>query len=217
MNRLGPEAAPIRLVIFSDYQCEDCGYIEDDIFAFFVQRDDMSISVKQYPMCTDCNANVGVNLHPNACWAARAAETAGILYGNDAFWQIHEWLFQHEGFFTFEDMQSYVLEHEYDFDDWSRVMGSEETLRLVQQDIDEGFDLGIQRTPMIFINGVELKGWRVQGGVQRAWNPTNPPARLRRTTEGLQVTLTDAMRNRGGNPRGGIYIARSSRRSSVTP
>jgi len=37
------------------------------------------------------------------------------------------------------------------------------------------------------------------------WN-ANPPARLTGTAEGLLVTLTDAMRNRGGNPRGGIHI-----------
>ncbi len=166
--RLGPDAAPIRLVIFSDYQCEDCGRIEMDIFAFFAQRDDMSISVKHYPMCTDCNKYIGANLHPNACWAARAAEAAGILRGNDGFWQMHEWLFEHEGFFSNQQMRDFLIEQGYNFDQWKRVMGSEETLRLVQQDIDEGFDLGIQHTPMIFINGVELKGWRVQGGVQRA-------------------------------------------------
>ncbi|MCH8151138.1 MAG: thioredoxin domain-containing protein [Planctomycetes bacterium] len=177
--RLGPEAAPIRLVIFSDYQCEDCGHIEDDIFAFFAQRDDMSISVKHYPMSTDCNAYIGTNLHPNACWAARAAEAAGIIRGNDGFWQMHEWLFEHEGFFSNQQMRDVVIEQGYNFDQWTRVMAGEETLRLVQQDIDEGFDLGVQHTPMIFINGVELKGWRVQGGVQQAVEAlaaTNPPA-----------------------------------------
>ncbi len=177
--RLGPEAAPIRLVIFSDYQCEDCGHVEDDIFAFFAQRDDMSISVKHYPMCTDCNAYIRTNVHTNACWAARAAETAGILRGNDGFWQMHEWLFEHEGYFSNEQMRDFLIEQGYDFDQWSRMMASEETFRLVQQDIDEGIDLGIQHTPMIFINGVELKGWRVQGSVQQAVEAlaaTSPPA-----------------------------------------
>ena len=37
------------------------------------------------------------------------------------------------------------------------------------------------------------------------WN-ANPPARLTGTADGLLVTLTDAMRNRRGNPQGGIYI-----------
>ena len=37
------------------------------------------------------------------------------------------------------------------------------------------------------------------------WN-ANPPARLTGTADGLLVTLTDAMRNRDGNPQGGIYI-----------
>jgi len=33
------------------------------------------------------------------------------------------------------------------------------TLQEVKKDIDEAYTLGIYFTPMIFINGVELKGW----------------------------------------------------------
>lgn len=178
--RLGPEDAPIRMVIFMDYQCEDCGRIEKDIFEIFDERDDMSISVKQFPFCTDCNKYMPRNDHPNACWASRAAEAAGILRGNDGFWKMHHWLFSVGGGFTNEELEEFLVAEGYDLDLWARTMAGPETLRLVQQDIDEGIDLGIRYTPMIFINGVELKGWRVQDAVRRTVEEvaaTNPPAR----------------------------------------
>jgi len=176
--RVGPEAAPIRLVIFSDYQCEDCASIEDDIFELFEERDDMSISVKHFPFSQDCNPYTD-NRHPNACWAARAAETAGILRGEEAFWEMHHWLFDRGGGFTRDELLEYTLEQGYDTNEWSTIMGGPETLRRVKDDIGEAADLGIKQTPLIYINGVELKGWRALNGVRRAVEAlaaTNPPA-----------------------------------------
>lgn len=179
--RLGPAQAPIRVVIFMDYQCEDCGKVEEDILRLFDERDDMSISVKHFPFCTDCNRHMQANKHPNACWAARAAETAGIMGGAEAFWEMHKWLFSQPepGFFDNPTLRAWIDAHDFDFDTWSRHMTGAETLSRVQEDVEEAMALGIGQTPMIFINGVELKGWRVQNGVRRAVEAlaaTNPPA-----------------------------------------
>jgi protein-disulfide isomerase/uncharacterized membrane protein len=98
----GSKMAPIRIVILTDYQCPDCLRTERDIHSVMQRRPDVSLSVKHFPMCADCNPNFTKehDMHPNACWAARAAETAGILRGNDGFWQMHDWLFNHRGAFT---------------------------------------------------------------------------------------------------------------------
>ncbi|HEY3245498.1 MAG TPA: thioredoxin domain-containing protein, partial [Phycisphaerae bacterium] len=94
--RLGAEAAPIRLVMFADYQCKFCRQVELDIRQIMDQRSDVSFSVKHFPLCPDCNRTITeANAHPLACLAARAAETAGILRGNRAFWQMHFWLVEH--------------------------------------------------------------------------------------------------------------------------
>lgn len=86
---VGPARAPIRMVIISDYQCPDCRDIESQVRRIMARRPDVSLSAKHHPFSTKCNENVNKDLHPNACWAARAAEAAGILYGNDAFWKMH--------------------------------------------------------------------------------------------------------------------------------
>ncbi len=176
---IGPDAAPIRVVIFSDYQCEDCRRIEGELFALFEERDDMSISAKQFPMCSRCNPNMGGCPHPNACWAARAAETAGLIGGEEAFWRMHRWLFERGGSFTDQEIAAALPTLGFDAPSFLSLMQTPETLDLVQGDIEEAIDLGLFYTPMIFINGVQLRGWRAPNAVRRAVEAvaaTNPPA-----------------------------------------
>lgn len=165
---LGAAAAPIRIVVISDYQCPHCRTIELELEEMMSQRDDISLSAKHFPFCTDCNPHTPRNMHPNACWAARAAEAAGILHGNDGFWQMHRWLFDRKGSFTNTQFHEKMIELGYDRAKFKAVMESPETLRLVQADIEEAMALGILQTPMIFINGVEMKGWQVAGALTQS-------------------------------------------------
>jgi len=167
--REGPAEAVARIVIYSDYQCQQCKRIESEarqIRAKF--PDKVSVSHKHYPWCSDCNKYLGgQTLHANACWAARAAETAAILKGNDGFWQVHRWLFDRGGGFTDRELSDGLQQLGYDPKVFIPVMTGEGTLRPVQQDVDEAQALGISGTPMVFINGVELKGWEAPRALER--------------------------------------------------
>ena len=107
---VGPAQAPIRIVIISDYQCPDCKIIESEVRRIMARRSDVSLSAKHHPFSTKCNDNISKDKHPNACWGARAAETAGILYGNDAFWKMHFWLFDRAGSFTEPELNATLAE-----------------------------------------------------------------------------------------------------------
>jgi protein-disulfide isomerase/uncharacterized membrane protein len=177
--RLGPEKAAIRIVMITDYQCKECKRIEADVFRLLDQRDDMSLSFKQYPMNSDCNRSATGQPHPNACWAARAAEAAGILRGDAGFWKMHHWLFNRGGGFTREELRAGLRELGYDIVEFERVMQGDETLALVETDVEEAIGLGVWYTPTIFINGVELRGWNAKNAVERAVErlaATNPAA-----------------------------------------
>jgi protein-disulfide isomerase len=175
---VGPTNAAIRLVIFSDFQCPDCKIIEGQVRDVLARYDNVSFSMKNFPFCTACNPYATKNLHPNACWAARAAEAAGILRGNDGYARMHRWLFNCDGSFTDAQIKAALGQFGYDAGEFLDVMMGPETLRRVQADADEAQDLGIFRTPMIFINGVELKGWMSANALSRAVDAlaaTNPP------------------------------------------
>lgn len=166
--RLGPERAAIRLVMFTDYQCEDCQKIERELVALLGEGLDLSVSIKQFPLNVDCNPNAPGQLHANACWAARAAEAAGLLSGADGFWKMHHWLFARGGSFTDAELDQGLAELGFPRDPFIAQMTGAEVSKRVSADIEEGMSLGIASTPMIFINGVELKGWNAEKALSRA-------------------------------------------------
>lgn len=166
--RFGPEVAPIRIVMWTGYQCPDCRKMEPQVKEVMTKRKDVSVSVKHFPFCPDCNPHVTRNDHPNGCWAARAAEAAGILKGSDGFWKMHEWLFARGGAFTDKDLLGVLMQFGWDTASFIQTMQSPTTLRNVQTDVEEAVSYGLRFSPMIFINGVELKGWNAAGALTRA-------------------------------------------------
>lgn len=158
---MGPEKAPIRIVMFMDYQCELCGATEDALVPMVEQSDDIWLSVKHYPACTDCNHFISRTMHSNACWAARAAETAGALGGEEAFWKMHKWLFARQGKFETNAVlaQGIAAAGITDVAGFMEYfMDESRSLPNVEADIEEAYALGLTQTPMVFINGVELRG-----------------------------------------------------------
>ena len=158
---LGSPDAPVKVVMISDYQCPDCYRYEEQMMDIISQRDDVSLSVKHFPFNTDCNPNVPSTKHPVACIAAYATEAAGILGGDDAFWAVHKWMFAQKGNIKESELFAEVAKFGIDPIQFSQLMRSEEVKALVMADVQEGVDLGIYFTPMIFINGVELKWYSI--------------------------------------------------------
>ncbi len=191
----GPAQAGIRVVVMSSYQCPHCRQIEDELFRLQEKyKDKMSISQIHFPLCPDCNPAVkGSNPHPNSCWAARAAEAGAIIAGsqaalegkdqktaaNDAFWKWHKWLFSKGGSFTDAELTAALPGLGYpDTAQFQKVMMSPVTAQLVKGDTDIAVAVGLQETPMIFVNGVELRGWRQPGAITQAIEAlaaSNPP------------------------------------------
>lgn len=201
--RIGPEASSIRIVMLTDYQCPDCKRVEEEVEQILATRKDVSLSIKHFPMCMEarpgvpCNKYAKENMHPNACWAARAAEAAGILKGDDGFWQMHRWLFANSGNFNGKTLNAALTGFGYDPTAFWAVMNGPETLNRVYADIEEGVALGLHYTPMIFVNAVEFRGWQVPGALSRtvievaAQNPPPMKATADRPPVGDQKYIND--------------------------
>ena len=156
----GPAVAPVRIVMFTDYQCPDCYKIEQELKALMKSTPGLSVGIRYFPLSSKCNPAMGnSDLHPNACWAARAAETAGMIKGTEGFWTMHHWLFDRKGGFTDAELFKGLTELGHDPVAFQKIMMSEETKKRVTDDVAFGQSLGIYFTPMIFINGIELRGW----------------------------------------------------------
>ena len=155
-HRIGSPEAPIQIVMFTDYQCPDCKRIEGQLASIMKTRNDISVVVKHFPLNYECNDQIGTfKLHGNACWAARAAEAAAMVGGEEAWVSMHTWLFSQEGRFTNETFAESLAALGLNSQEIISVMMGGETLEFVKADARDGKMLGLYFTPMVFVNGVE--------------------------------------------------------------
>lgn len=204
-RQFGPQGAPVEIVIFTDYQCPDCKRYEKELAKIVESRDDVSLSVKHFPMCADCNTFMnGRTLHGNACWAARAVEAAAILGGQGGWERMHTWMFEQGGSFTDQTFEADLLGLGFDPAIFVPLMMSDETLVLVQDDVKDAVELGISFTPMVFINGVEYL-WYYKGQQEPIPSLVEKAAGAVKNGGGVTAPLNAAGKLYGDWRRGKVY------------
>jgi len=167
----GPESAPIRLVVFGGYQCPGCRRAEDELEEVLKNHgEQIRVTIRHFPMCRDCNWTIlHPSFHDNACRAAWAAEAAEVLGGNEGFWRMHHWLFARDGLFTDEELRAALPGLGFNEPEaFFAALAGDEVRARVQEDIEVAEALGLDGTPLIFVNGVELQGIAVAGNVSEA-------------------------------------------------
>ncbi len=186
---IGPEDAPIRIVTVAGYQCGACQTVESEVKRLLETRTDVSLSIIQFPAQSSCNPTLeNLNMHPAACRTAQIAEAAGILGGPDAFWamsfRLFDYMSQRDSVGrTPRDVPDSVVdrwarETGIDPAELRRVMATPEVADLIAGDAYLARSVGTTQTPMVFINGVEFKGWNSQGALTRTVRTLaqqNPP------------------------------------------
>jgi protein-disulfide isomerase len=155
---LGPAESPIRIVVFTDYECGFCWYWDRELLSALAADPTIALSVKHFPLCPECNpALKAEQFHLHACRAAWAAEAGGLLRGNDGFWALHRWLFARGGKFTDEQLTAALPGLGFaDSQKFLEAMKSPEVRAAVERDAREAQELGAVGTPLIYINGVPL-------------------------------------------------------------
>ena len=157
--QLGPQDAPVRMVVFNDFQCPGCKQLAQTVHGLARKFEgSLHIVFKHFPLDSVCNALVKRELHPKACEAAQAAEAAHM---QGKFWDFHEALFMAR---TKEKrtLQTLVEDLGLDTERFDVERTSEKTLVKVRADIDLGITLGIDGTPSVFINGRRVYDTRAQ-------------------------------------------------------
>lgn len=164
----GAASPKVRVVVFTGYQCPDCRVVDAEIQRLVGVRGDTSLSLFHFPFCADCNPAVKQTIHPNACQAALAAEAAGIVGGDKGFWAMHRRLFELRGVFSRDALAGEVRALGLDEATFFKAFSAPATLELVKGDAQRAIALGLNRTPTVFVNGVELRGWNAPDAIARA-------------------------------------------------
>ncbi|MBL8964444.1 MAG: DsbA family protein [Phycisphaeraceae bacterium] len=177
---LGPSKATARVVVFTDFECEQCAHTERELVSIVRARSDTNLSLKHFPLCSTCNPAAPSSIHTRSCAAAVAAESARIAGGDDAYWMAVAWIFGRRAAFTEDEFVLSAAGWGVRADALRAALADPATADLVRADATEGMELGLTRTPTIFINGVELRGWERSGAitqaVERAASSGVPPA-----------------------------------------
>jgi protein-disulfide isomerase len=142
-HQRGLETAPVTLVEYGDYECPFCG--------------------KAFPIVKEIQRRLGEQLrfvfrnfpltksHPHAEHAAEAAEAAAA---QGKFWEMHDYLFEHQRELDDAHLVRYAAALHLDEEIFKREMTEHEHADRVREDFLSGVRSGVNGTPTFFINGV---------------------------------------------------------------
>lgn len=150
----GTPGAAVVMVVYSDFQCsfckEEAKIIRENIPTAFPTQ--VRVYFKDFPL---------EPIHP---WAKSAAIAGRCIFRQKpaAFWDYHDWIFEHQGEITPENLKSKVVAFAAGKGVEPLQLGNcidtRATEAEVNKSIAEGRSLGINSTPTSFVNGRRLVG-----------------------------------------------------------
>ena len=155
---LGPDEALVWVAVVGDFQCIFCRSIAQTLGTLHEQwPDDLRVYFVNSPVSSKCNPAITEDLHPDACWLARAGECAGE---QDRFWPFHDYLYRTLPFprVDQEHVSDRLGDVGLDEDVFLACMASPRPGTALEGDIALCGDLGLTATPSLVINGFTTKG-----------------------------------------------------------
>ncbi len=149
---IGDEDAPVTIIEFSDYECPFCqrhyqqtyGQIKKD----YIDTGKVKYVLRDFPL----------SFHPQAQKAAEAAECAGEIGGDEAYFKMHDKLFGEGVASGVTGFKSYAKAIGLDSEKFDDCLDSGKMASEVSKDMTEGGAVGVQGTPAFFINGKMISG-----------------------------------------------------------
>jgi protein-disulfide isomerase len=142
-HQQGPATAPVTLVEYGDYECPYCG--EAYPIVKEIQRrlgDRLRFVFRNFPLTQS---------HPHAEHAAEAAEAAAA---QGKFWEMHDYLFEHQQALDDAHLVHYAAALQLDQEKFEREMTEHVYAPRVREDFLSGVRSGVNGTPTFYINGV---------------------------------------------------------------
>ena len=144
--RLGPEDAPVEVVVFSDFQCSFCKRAAAEMRRINTRRPGrVKFYFKHYPL----------SYHPQAINAARASQAAGA---QGKFWEMHDILYAHATELNDKIYADLAARLDLDIKRFNADMSSPRIADEVSADRAKGEALGIDGTPYFFIDRIPFHG-----------------------------------------------------------
>jgi Na+/H+ antiporter NhaA len=137
----GPMEAPVTMVEYGDFECPYCGRAEPVVRELLGDFGDVRYVWRHLPLS---------DVHPNAQLAAEASEAAAR---QDAFWEMHDLLLDHQDALQPRDLMGYAEQLGLDVERFSNDVREHEGAAQIAEDVDSADLSGVSGTPTFFING----------------------------------------------------------------
>jgi protein-disulfide isomerase len=146
----GPEDAPITLVEYGDYESPECrlAYL---ILSDVLQDagDHVRFVFRHFPIRDE---------HGCAMPAAEAAESVAARGGDQAFWNMHDLLYQNQDALQHDDLMEYAEASGVDPIGLADDLSTGARKERVERDIQSGARSGVRQPPTFFVNGRRFEG-----------------------------------------------------------
>src|SRR5690348_13814333 len=143
----GPDTAPITLVEYGDYECPYCGQaypIIKQIQDYF--QDNFRFVFRNFPLTQ-------VHLH-----AQKAAEAAEEASAQNKFWQMHDYLYEHQQSLDDKHLQKYAKIIGLNLERFNDDMKNHIHASRIREDFLSGIQSGVNGTPSFYINEIRYDG-----------------------------------------------------------
>jgi protein-disulfide isomerase len=143
----GPDTALVTMVEYADYECPYSRIAYHVIKG--VQRElggQLRFIYRNFPLR---------EIHPHAQHAAEAAEAAA---SQDRFWEMHDYLFDHQRALDDEHLHQYAAALGLEAEIFDQDLAQHRHAGKIEGDLRGGIRSGVQGTPTFFINGVRHEG-----------------------------------------------------------
>jgi Na+/H+ antiporter NhaA len=137
----GPIESLVTVVEYGDFQCPYCGQAEPFVRELLREMGDVRYVWRHLPLN---------DVHPQAQLAAEAAEAAAE---QDAFWEMHDLLLDHQDALLPADLIGYAEQLGLDIEFFSSQLREHTGANRVAEDVNSADLSGVSGTPTFFING----------------------------------------------------------------
>ena len=141
--------APIRVTLFSDFQCPFCQNVATQFEEIINEyKGKINVQYMFYPLDKNCNKEMTRSLHPYACMASYLAACDA-----NKFKEVHDYIFANQKDITAKSLQEW--EKKFNL---SGCFENKALEKVVQKTLEMGSFYKVRSTPTMVINGRKIEG-----------------------------------------------------------
>ena len=158
---LGDSNAKVTVVEFADYRCPFCEQFFTDSYPQikkdYIDTGKIKFAFRDFPFLPNPASDPTDNESANSANAARCANEQG------KFWDYHDYLYSHQGSedavtFSKDNLKKFAVSLGLNADQFNQCVDSNKYAQAVTDDLNAGKGYGVNGTPTIFVNGLEVVG-----------------------------------------------------------